>query len=120
MDSILTSIKKLLGITEDYEYFDPDIIIHINSVFLVLNQLGIGPEKPFQISGKEDTWANFFSDQTMIDLTKSYMYLKVRLLFDPPSTGVLHEAMERQIKEFEWRLNVQAETTEEGGANGIL
>lgn len=115
MESILTSIKKLLGITEEYEYFDTDIIIHINSVFLILNQLGIGPDQPFHISGKKDTWFNFFSEVSTIELVKSYMYLKVRLLFDPPSTGVLHEAMERQIKEFEWRLAAQAETTEKGG-----
>lgn len=118
MDSILTSIKKLLGIEEDYEYFDTDIIIHINSVFLVLNQIGVGGSIPYTISGKDETWDDFFviSDQFPINLVKSYMYLKVRLLFDPPNTGVLHEAMERQVKEFEWRLNVQAESGP--GSNG--
>lgn len=109
MDSILTSIKKMLGIREDYEHFDQDIIIHINSVFLVLNQLGVGPKEPYSITGPDETWADFFLDGSTINLVKSYVYLKVRLIFDPPTTGVLHEAMERQIQEFEWRLNVQAE-----------
>ena len=109
MDSILTSVKKMLGIEEVYDHFDPDIIMHINSVFMILNQLGVGPATPFMITGLDETWNDYFVDSTPIELVKSYMYLKVRLIFDPPTTGVLHEAMERQVKEFEWRLNVQAE-----------
>ena len=109
MDSILTSVKKMLGIGEEYSPFDPDIIMHINSALLILNQLGVGPETPYLITGEDETWKDFFGDATPIELVKSYIYLKVRLIFDPPTTGVLHEAMERQIKEFEWRLNVQAE-----------
>lgn len=111
-DSILTSVKKLLGLEEEYDYFDLDLVVHINSVFLILNQLGVGPKDPFSISGPDDTWEEFFAsaEHIPINLVKSYLYLKVRLLFDPPNTGVLHEAMERQIQEFEWRLNVQAET----------
>lgn len=116
MDSILTSVKKLLGIPADYDVFDADIIMHINSVFLVLAQLGVGPKTPFFIEGADEVWTDFTPDINKINLVKSYMYLKVRLLFDPPSTGVLHEAMERQISEFEWRLNVEAETPSEGGA----
>ena len=110
-NSILLSIKKLLGIESEYDCFDVDIIIHVNSVFLVLNQLGVGPEEPFEIFGDEEEWTDFFSlsESIPINLVKSYMYLKVRLLFDPPNTGVLHEAMERQVQEFEWRLKVQAE-----------
>lgn len=109
MDSILLSVKKMLGISEEYDHFDSDLIMHINSVFLILNQLAVGPKTPFSITGEDETWNDFFSDSTPIDLVKSYTYLKVRLIFDPPTTGVLHEAMERQIQEFEWRLNTQAE-----------
>lgn len=110
MDSILNSVKKMLGIAEEYEHFDQDLIMHINSVFLILNQLAVGPPSPFSITGSDETWNDFFLlDNLEINLAKSYMYLKVRLMFDPPSTGVLHEAMERQIQEFEWRLNMQAE-----------
>lgn len=118
MDSILISIKKLLGIEKDYEYFDMDIVMHINSVFMILCQLGIGPDDPFQISSDVETWDDFYAvaHQAPKNLVRSYMYLKVRLLFDPPTTGVLHEAMERQIKEFEWRLNAQAETGSDGVA----
>lgn len=106
MDGILTSIKKLLGITEEYEHFDMDLIIHINSVFTVLNQLGIGPEEGFSITGKNETWDQFLTNPTQIDLAKSYVYLKTKLLFDPPLSSAVIEAINRQIAEFEWRLNV--------------
>lgn len=109
MESILDSIKKLLGIESEYEAFDTDIIIHINSVFMVLNQLGVGPEVPFVIHGKDEEWTSFDPRIDLVEAVKSYMYLKIRLLFDPPTSGVLHEAMERQIGELEWRLNIQAE-----------
>lgn len=109
MESILQSVKKMLGIEPEYGHFDSDIIMHINSVLLILNQLGVGPSNPYLITGADETWNDFFVDNTPIELVKSYIYLKVRLIFDPPTTGVLHEAMERQVKEFEWRLNVQAE-----------
>lgn len=113
MDSILKSIKKMLGPTEDYTYFDPDIMIHINSVLMILTQLGVGPKSGFFITGPDETWADYLGDDlTKLELVKSYIYLKVKLIFDPPTTGVLHEAMERQIQEFEWRLNVQAEGVE--------
>lgn len=113
MDSILQSIKKMLGPTEDYTYFDPDIMIHINSVLMILTQLGVGPKSGFFITGSDETWSDYLGDDlTKLELVKSYIYLKVKLVFDPPTTGVLHEAMERQIQEFEWRLNVQAEGVE--------
>lgn len=108
-DSILQSIKKLVGIDENYNAFDMDLIVAINSAFSILNQLGVGPKKMFFISGPDETWDNFFSENEQIELAKSYVYLRVRLLFDPPTTGVLHEAIERQIKEFEWRLMIQAD-----------
>lgn len=113
MESILDSVKKMLGIEQEYNHFDTDIIIHINSVLMILNQLGIGPDKPFVINGADQTWSDFLGDSKLVELCRSYMYLKVRLIFDPPTTGVLHEAMERQIKEFEWRLNVQVDPSSE-------
>lgn len=105
-DSILTSVKKMLGITEDYTQFDMDIIIHINSVFAILYQLGVGPGHCYSITDKTNTWSEFISDQTKLELVKSYMYLKVKLIFDPPTVGTVMEATNRQIAEFEWRLNV--------------
>ena len=106
MESILTSIKKMLGITEDYTYFDADIIMHINSVFMILNQLGVGPEKGFVIEDDIATWGDFLEDPTQLQIVKSYMGLKVRLLFDPPSNGTVMQSINQMISEFEFRLNV--------------
>ena len=103
-DSILTSIKKLLGITEEYEHFDQDIIIHINSVFMILNQLGVGPSNGFSITDKTDVWSDFISEGVNIESVKSYMYLKVKLLFDPPTTSAVMESMNSMICELEFRL----------------
>lgn len=110
MDSILTSIKKLLGITEEYEHFDSDLIMHINSVFMVLNQLGVGPAEGFSITDKTETWEDFTQNNLMIQSVKSYVYLKVRLLFDPPSSSAVMESINRQISELEWRLNLSVDT----------
>lgn len=110
MDSILTSIKLLLGITEDYEAFDAQIIAHINSVFMILTQLGVGPPEGFMITSKGETWNEFVSDEQNLQLAKSYMHLKVKMLFDPPSSSVVMDSMNRMINEFEWRLNVAADT----------
>lgn len=104
IDSILTSIKKLLGITEDYTQFDPDIVIHINSAFTSLLQLGVGPEEGFVISGSEAEWGDFLGTRTDVEAVKTYVYLKTRLFFDPPQTGYLIEAYNKQITELEWRL----------------
>lgn len=112
MDSILTSIKKLLGITAEYKQFDPDLIIHINSVFLILKQIGIGPEQGFSISGEYETWKQFLPEGSEnFEAVKSYMYIKVKLLFDPPTSSAVMEAMNRIASEYEWRLNVEAEST---------
>lgn len=102
-ESILTSIKKLLGITEEYAHFDTDIIMHINSVFMILMQLGIGPAEGFSITGDSEVWSDFLSDATWFESVKSYVYLKVKLIFDPPQSGTLLNAMEKQVSEFEWR-----------------
>ena len=110
MESILTSIKKMLGIPEDYKSFDQDIVMHINSVFMILTQLGIGPPEGFYIENEYDLWDSFLPDSKKLQTVKSYMYLKVRLLFDPPSSSASIESMNRIISEFEWRLNVASET----------
>lgn len=112
--SILISTKKVLGIAEDYTAFDLDIITHINTVFSTLAQLGVGPSEGFMIEDDSAMWSDFVTNVAQIDdmqfnAIKSYIYLRVRLLFDPPATSYLIEAFERQIKELEWRLNVHRE-----------
>lgn len=111
MDSILTSIKKLLGITEEYEAFDADIIMHINTVFTILNQLGVGADG-FYITDKTAVWSDFLSDRK-IEAVKTYVGLKVRTMFDPPTNSAVMQAMDKSISELEWRLNVAAETPSE-------
>lgn len=125
MESILTSIKKLLGVPEEYTHFDQDIIMHINSVFMILNQIGIGPEKGFSIVDSFATWEEFLpADNKNFEAVKTYMYLKVKLLFDPPQSSSVMECMKQMINEFEWRLNVEAEQTlgkeeNQNGEHGI-
>lgn len=108
-DSILESIKKLLGITEDYTQFDTDIIIHINSVFSTLTQLGIGPGSGFSIEDKSTEWSDFIAGREDIEAVKSYVYLRVRMLFDPPQSSAVIEAMKQMISETEWRLTVSSD-----------
>ena len=117
MDNILSSIKKLLGIPTEETAFDSDIIMHINSVFMILNQLGIGPSDGFTISDDYALWSDFIPEGQNLELVKSYMCMKVRLMFDPPSSSAVLSAMEKSISEFEWRLNVQAETKTEENQN---
>lgn len=111
MDSILTSVKKMLGIASDYSHFDADIIMHINSVFMILHQLGVGPSEGFSISSDVETWDEFTNDDLTIESVKSYMYLKVGLLFDPPTSSNVLEARNRLAGELEWRLNAAADTS---------
>ena len=105
IDSILTSIKKMLGIEEEYTHFDADIIMHINSIFVVLTQMGVGPSEGFSIFDSSSTWDEFVSDVGVSNLVKAYMSLKVRLLFDPPMSSSAMESMNRIATEFEWRLD---------------
>lgn len=112
MESILTSIKKLLGITEEYNQFDPDIIMHINSVFMILTQLGVGPAEGFSIEDDTAVWTDFIQDIKKLESVKTYIYLKVKLLFDPPLSSAVIDSTNRLINELEWRLNVTAESTE--------
>lgn len=107
MDSILNSIKKLLGITAEYTHFDQDIIIHINSVFLTLAELGVGPEEGFFVTDAGDEWSDYISDNDMLlNAVKSYMYLKVKMLFDPSLTSSVTDLMKEEVRELEWRMNV--------------
>lgn len=120
MDSILTSVKKMLGIEDEYTHFDPDIILHVNSVMMTLAQLGVGPEAGFFIADKTKTWVDFLGDRKDLEAVKTYIYLKVRLLFDPPTSAFVLGATERQITELEWRLNVQVDKpVVEGGTEGV-
>jgi hypothetical protein len=105
-DSILDSVKKILGLNSEYTPFDLDIITHINSTFSTLDQLGVGPEGGFYIQDNTSTWADFVAPPNQLNLVRTYVFLKVRMLFDPPTTSYLIDAMERQIKEHEWRLNL--------------
>lgn len=117
MDSILTSIKKLLGITEEYTNFDADIIMHINTIFMILRQLGVGPSEGFRIEDDKAVWDDFIKvdysnpeSASTLSAVKSYIHLKVKLLFDPPLSSAVMEAIKQSINELEWRLNVEAET----------
>ena len=105
MESILTTVKKMIGITEEYTHFDVDLIAHINSVFMTLTQLGVGPAEGITIKDKNTTWDEFMVDSPLREMVKSYMAKKVQLLFDPPDRSIIMEAANRQIAEFEWRLN---------------
>lgn len=107
--SILNSTKKILGIASDYTAFDVDILTHINSVFSTLYQLGIGPDNGFEIEDDVATWSDFTEDDPRLNPIKTYVYLRVRLLFDPPNTSYAIESMKHQIEELEWRLNALRE-----------
>ena len=115
MDSILTSVKKMLGNTAEYDHFDADLVMHINSVFTILCQLGVGPSGGFSIKNASAVWTDFIPEGSDLELVKSYMHQKVKLLFDPPLTSSVAEAMNRMIGEFEYRLLVAAESENEGG-----
>ena len=109
-ESILTSIKKLLGIVEEYTQFDTDIIIYINTVFMTLQQLGIGPEEGFSITDENDVWTDFIEDSTLLNSVKTYIYLRVKLLFDPPLSSSTVESFNKMISETEWRMKLLNET----------
>lgn len=112
--SILNTIKQMLGIDETFNGFDPEIIIDINSALMTLHQIGIGPSDGFQITSESDFWEDLTVDASQLNGIKTYIYLKTRLLFDPPSNSFLVQSMEKQIQELEWRLNVNAEGAFDG------
>lgn len=106
--SILLTVKKMLGIAEEYHAFDIDVITNINSVFLTLNQLGVGPTLPYAITGEEETWKDFLGSQyDFLAGVQTYIYQRVRLLFDPPTNSFLVNAIQKSCEEFEWRLSIQ-------------
>lgn len=105
VNSILNSVKKALGIVE-YDVFDADLIMHINSVFADLNQIGVGPDAGFSISDSSQTWNSFVDNDLLLQNVKSYMFLRVKLLFDPPSSSVVQTSIEKQINEFVYRMYV--------------
>ena len=108
-ESILVYVKKLLGIQSDYNHFDPDISYGINSAFGVLTQVGVGPEEGFMINDDSAKWIDFVSDTSRLSLIKPYVYLKTRLLFDPPTSTSLIESINKTISEYEWRLYVASD-----------
>lgn len=110
MDSILTSVKKMLGIAEEYDHFDADLIMHINSVLTILGQLGVGPDEGFFIEDDGAEWTDFVSDMSNLQFIKTYVYQKVKLLFDPPQSASAIEALNRSISELEWRINAQVDS----------
>ena len=105
-ESILKSTKKILGLEAAYTPFDLDVITHINAAFSLLNQLGVGPVDGFSIEDATTTWDDYDIPENQLHLVKTYVYLKVRVVFDPPGTSFLLESANNQIKEYEWRLNV--------------
>lgn len=108
-DSILTSIKKLLGLADEYVCFDTDIIMHINTALMILHQLGVGPPEGFRITDKTSTWNDYLSDDITLESVKTYVGLKVRILFDPPQNSTVMDSMNREINMLEWRINTEVE-----------
>lgn len=104
-DSILDSTKKILGLDAGYTPFDLDVVTHINAAFSILDQLGVGPVGGFYIEDNGPTWDDFVCPPNQLNLVRTYVFLKVRMLFDPPATSFLIEASNNQIREYEWRLN---------------
>lgn len=113
MDSILTSVKKMLGITEECKDFDPDIIMHINSTLMILTQLGVGPEEGFYIEDDSSFWDDFVKDISKLEAIKTYVYMRVRLMFDPPASSSAMESTKNIMNELEWRLNIAGESLTE-------
>ena len=105
-ESILLSIKKMLGMPADYTHFDLDIITHINTVLMGLTQIGVGPSEGFIIEDDSTSWSDYIADPLKLQAVKTYIYLKVRLIFDPPQSSSHMEAIKQSISEYEWRLNV--------------
>lgn len=110
MDSILISIKKLLGITEEDTSFDTDIVIHINSVFSELTQIGFGPKEGYFITGKDNLWSEVIRDKKTLEMIKTYIYLKIKIIFDPPLSSSTLETYKQEVQRYEWRINSEVES----------
>lgn len=111
-NGILNTIKTMLGLETDYNAFDIDVIVAINSAFMSLNQLGVGPERGFRIVDGSELWTDFIGDTKLLGSVQTYVYLRTKLVFDPPSTSFVLSAMQDEIKELGWRLNAQVERKE--------
>ena len=109
VDSILNTIKKMLGMEADYNAFDTDIIMNINSAIMILRQLGIGPPKGFSITGETETWDDLIGSSKLYDGVKTYIYLKVKSVFDPSTSTAASEVSKETIKELEWRLSIESD-----------
>lgn len=114
MDSILVTIKKMLGIEADYDAFDTDIIVHINTAIMILRQLGVGIQDGFVITGESESWEDLLGDSGLYESVKTYIYLRVKSVFDPSTSSAASEAAKEMIKELEWRLNSESDY---GGEN---
>lgn len=111
MGSILTEVKKACNISEEYDVFDSDVIMHINSVFMILNQIGVGPAAGYRIKNKDNKWSEFIpEDDLRFEAVKTYVCSKVKLIFDPPSSSIVTECLKQIVAECEWRLNLAAES----------
>lgn len=122
VNSILVTIKQLLGIQSDYEAYDSVLIPHINSVFAELHQLGVGPDDGFVITGVDETWDSYIEDKKYVGMIQTYVYLKVKLLFDPPETSTMYSSMSATLSKYEWQLNAafdKAYRLEVENQNGI-
>lgn len=108
-ESIFESIKSLLGPDASYDVFDQDILIHINTAISVLTQLGVGPATGFMVTGSDETWRDFIGDDKILQMVKTYIYMKVKMAFDPPANSSVLNAYNEACKEYEWRLNVEAD-----------
>lgn len=111
MSSILNDIKKVLGLASDYTAFDQDVIMYINTAFSVVNQLGVGPGTGFYIQDDTDEWGDIGLPDNQLNIVKTYVYLRTRMLFDPPTMSFMIEAANEQLREYEWRLNLFRESS---------
>lgn len=115
-DSILKTIRQMIGPEASYDAFDTDLIININSALMTLNQLGVGPESGFVITGVDETWEQLLGDFKDLESVKMYVYIKTRMLFDPPTNSTFMDILTKQANELEWRINVQVEGDEHNGS----
>lgn len=111
-DSILVTIKKMLGVGDSYTPFDTDIMVHTNSAILNLTQMGIGPKEGFIVTDYDQKWSDFLTNEVNLEAAKTYIYLQVKMLFDPPTNSFVMDSMEKQCEKLLWRMNVQAESVE--------
>lgn len=113
-DSILETVRKMIGPSEDYNYFDTDLIAHINSMFEVLTQCGVGPVEGFFITGSDEKWSDFITSGVLLRMVKTYIATRVRLIFDPPTSSATAEAFKKTADELEWRMYIQAQELNRG------